>query len=83
MEFSRQESWSGLPFPTQGIFLTQGLNPRGLHLLHWQADSLPVVLPANLLSLKQATKPSREEVRSIYWEERSNLIAKDGGGGGE
>ena len=26
MEFSRQEYWSGLPFPSQGIFLTQGLN---------------------------------------------------------
>ena len=39
MGFSRQEYWSGLPFPALGIFLTQGLNP---HLLHWQADSLPV-----------------------------------------
>ena len=27
IEFSRQEYWSGLPFPTPGIFLTQGLNP--------------------------------------------------------
>ena len=26
MGFSRQEYWSGLPFPSQGIFLTQGLN---------------------------------------------------------
>ena len=26
MEFSRQEYWSGLPFPLQGIFPTQGLN---------------------------------------------------------
>ena len=25
-EFSRQEYWSGLPFPSPGIFLTQGLN---------------------------------------------------------
>ena len=30
MRFSRQEDWSGFPFPTPGIFLTQGLNP---HLL--------------------------------------------------
>ena len=27
------------PFPRQGIFLTQGSN---LHLLHWQAGSLPL-----------------------------------------
>ena len=26
----------------QGIFPTQELNPRLLHLLHWQADSLPL-----------------------------------------
>ena len=37
--FPRQEYWSGLPFLLQGIFLTQGSN---LHLLHWQADSLPL-----------------------------------------
>ena len=39
MEFSRQEYWSGLPFPSLGIFLIQGLN---LSLFHWQADSLPL-----------------------------------------
>ena len=27
--------------PSPGIFLTQGSNPGLLHLLHWQADSLP------------------------------------------
>ena len=26
----------------QGIFLTQGLNPRPLCLLHWQTGSLPL-----------------------------------------
>ena len=37
MRFSRQESWSGLPFPggLQVIFLTQGLNQHLLWLL-WQ-----------------------------------------------
>ena len=29
----------------QGIFPTQGLNPCLFHLLHWQADSLPLVPP--------------------------------------
>ena len=29
----------------QGIFSTQGLNPCLLHLLHWQAGSLPLVPP--------------------------------------
>ena len=31
MGFSRQEYWSGLPFPLQGIFLTQESNPGLLH----------------------------------------------------
>ena len=45
MEFPRQEYWSMLPFPTQEIFLTQGVNPCLLHLLHWQVGSLPLVPP--------------------------------------
>ena len=44
--FPKQESWSGLPFPSPGIFLTQGSNP---HRLYWQADSLP---PSHLGSLR-------------------------------
>ena len=31
MEFSRQEYWSGLLFPSPGIFPTQGSNPGLLH----------------------------------------------------
>ena len=41
-----------MPFPPQGIFLTQGLN---LPLLHWQADSLPLSHQGSLsLSLEVA-----------------------------
>ena len=29
----------------EGLFLTQGLNPHLLHLLYWQAGSLPLVPP--------------------------------------
>ena len=39
---SRQEYWSELPFPTPGIFPTQGLKQCLLHLLHWQVNSLPL-----------------------------------------
>ena len=42
MEFSRQEYWSGVPFPPLGIFLTQGLNICLLNLLQWYLDSLPL-----------------------------------------
>ena len=30
MRFPTQEYWSGLPFPTQGVFLTQGLYLQSL-----------------------------------------------------
>ena len=39
--FIRQENWSGLPFPSPGVFPTQGLNLSLLRLPHWQAGSLP------------------------------------------
>ena len=39
MGFPRQEYWNGLLFPSPGIFWTQVSNQ---HLLHWQADSLPL-----------------------------------------
>ena len=38
VEFSRQDTGEGCHFLLQGIFLIQGSN---LHLLHWQAGSLP------------------------------------------
>ena len=44
-EFSKQEFWIGVHFLLQGVFLTQGLNPQILRLLHWQVDSLPLVPP--------------------------------------
>ena len=45
MEFSRQEYWSGLPFPSPGILPTQELNLHLLCLLYWQAGSLPLAPP--------------------------------------
>ena len=42
MEFSRQEYWSGLPFPTPGDLPDPGIEPVSLHLLHWRVDSLPL-----------------------------------------
>ena len=43
MGFSRQE-WVTL---LQGIFSTQGSNPRLLRLLHWKEGSLPLAPPLN------------------------------------
>ena len=38
---AHQNTGVGCHFLLQGIFATQGLNPRLLCLLHWQAGSLP------------------------------------------
>ena len=38
MEFSRQEYWSGLPFPSPGDLPHPGIKPRSPEL---QADTLP------------------------------------------
>ena len=38
MEFSRQEHWSGLPFPPPGVLPNPGIKPRSPTL---QADTLP------------------------------------------
>ena len=46
MGIFKQEYRSGLPFPSPGDLLTQGLS---LRLLHWQVDSLPL---SHLGSLK-------------------------------
>ena len=43
MEFSRQEYWSGLPFPTLGDLPDPEIEPGSLAL---QADSLPSKTPA-------------------------------------
>ena len=42
MEFSRQEYWSVLPFPTPGDHPDLEIECTSLHLLHWQAHSLPL-----------------------------------------
>ena len=44
MEFSRQEYWSGLPFPSPGDLPKPGIKPRSLTL---QEDSLSALKPHN------------------------------------
>jgi len=41
MGFSRQEYWSGLPFPSPGDLPDPGIEPRSPELM---ADSLPIEL---------------------------------------
>ena len=41
MEFSRQEYWSGLPFPSPGDLPDPGIKPASPMSLALQADSFP------------------------------------------
>ena len=65
MGFSREEYWTGLPCPPQGIFPTQGWNPRLLHLLQWQADSSLLSHWGSLLSGTRA-------LSSLTWDGTRN-----------
>ena len=47
MKFSRQEYWSGLPFPSPGALPNPGIKPRFPAL---QADTLPSELPGKPLN---------------------------------
>ena len=48
---------------SRGIFPTQGLNPRLLHLLHWQMDSLLLYHLGSLKKIiKQRMTRSKERV---------------------
>ena len=42
MKFSRQEYWSGFPFPPPGDLPDPGIKPTALVFPAWQADSLPL-----------------------------------------
>ena len=51
MEFSRQEFWRELTFPTPGDSLNLGIEPTPLASPDWQADSLPLAPPWKPLSV--------------------------------
>ena len=67
MGFSRQEYWSGLPYPSPGHLLNPGSDPCLLHLLHWQVGSLPFAPPFLFLHLaKHIHFPSLSETTADF-----------------
>ena len=50
-EFSRQEYWSGLPFPSPGDLPNPRIEPASLVSLYWQAGSLAAEPPGKPLVL--------------------------------
>ena len=81
-EFSQQEYWSRLPFPSPGIFLTQGLDPHLLRLLHWQ-ESQQVSLKCEVFhtSLDSALGPSHQFQMSRKIMNIIPLLGRSSGGG--
>ena len=79
--FPGKNTGVGSHFLLQGIFLTQGLDLCVLHLLHWQADSLPLShlgCPENtqqsqikniftIIPGRPEKTPSRHPQRSVFW----------------
>ena len=55
-----------------GIFPTQGSNPPLLHLLHWQAGSLPVAPPGK--PIKYLGKCLIKHVQDLYTESCKALL---------
>ena len=74
MQLFRQEYWSGLLFPPPGDLLIQGSNLCLLHLLPWQADSLPLLPPGSPLFVHTA------HCEDAYREKRGSTDAGLGAG---
>ena len=67
MEFSRQEYWSGLPFPS--LPSPEGLPNPGIEPwpLGWQADSLPFELQGSPVASTESSKSSRKGLMEACW----------------
>ena len=76
MEFTRQEYWSGLPFPAPGIFYNLGIKPVSLVSLYWQIDSLP---PSHLGSLFSGLSLIPKEIITLSRFEKLSYLLLDSG----
>ena len=65
MGFSRQDYWSGLPFPSPGDFSNPGIKPGSPAL---QVDFLPAELPGKQMRVNVVTRG----IRSAKSEPKSN-----------
>ena len=75
MEFSRQEYWSGLPFPSPGDFLHPGIKPGSPAL---QADSLPSGLLGKQRSYKESPKRRQNLMLSTHQSSSNHALYSEG-----
>ena len=62
MGYSRQEYWSGLPFPSLGDLSNPGIKPVSLCVLRWQVGSLSSAPPRVELLLLLLSRFSRVQL---------------------
>ena len=81
MEFSRQEYWSGWPFPFPGDLCYPGIEPWSPAL---QADSLCLSYQGSQTSLRKASATAKESLQNRFpdpshqlWEKGSETAAYD------
>ena len=72
MGFSRQEYWSGLPFPSPGDLPNPGIKPGSPAL---QADALPSDPPGKLVL--EANIDLRQCTDTLYYAKGAHLIPSD------
>ena len=68
MGFSRQEYWSGLPFPTPGDVPDTGI--KHSCLLHWQADAILSILNSELPDVQASFRKgrgTRDQIADTDW----------------
>ena len=70
MGFSRQEYWSGLPFPSPGDLPNLGIEPGSPAL---QANSLPIELPGKYQKVKNLPAMQKTWVQPLG---REDLLEK-------
>ena len=75
MEFSRQEYWSGLPFPSPGDLPDPGIKPGSPAL---QVDSLPSELLGKQRSHEESPKRSQNLMLSSHQSSSSHALYSEG-----
>ena len=68
MGFSRQEYWSGLPFPSPGNLPNPGIEPGSPAL---QADSLPTELQKGIVELQNQLFCTSRRKKKVFSKEKS------------
>ena len=66
MGFSKQEYWSGFPCSPLGDLFNPGIDLHLLHLLHWQAGSLPLAPPGKPMCYMCCTYPHKYTYMYVF-----------------